>query len=195
MYDYAVLSTDLRLEEALPPFPPLFPLLLPLGDFDFDFVFLFDLDGEREREVGDEADVLPLLAPDAAFLAVAVLRGLAWGDFAADDEEVLFVFDFFTVLFFDFDGLRPFVEEEGLRPRPLPLPLPDEDDEEEEEDDVVFGLLFDLLFGGFFDFVILAGDLLRLLRTFFSPAGLFDFFSLAPAFLAAVGDKRKDCLF
>jgi len=176
------LFDDFFLDEAL------FPLA---GDLDLD-VFL-DLEGEREREAGG-----PRETPDAARLDVVVFRGLGVaGLLLADDDDFFAFFGLAApVAFFAFvDGLRalapPDDDDDGLRPRPLPLPLP------------VADLLFvfvvlglaDLLLG-FFPFVTRAGDLLRLLRTFFSAAGFgFDFFSVAPAFLAAVGDKRKLCLF
>jgi len=169
---------DFFLEEAL------FPLA---GDLDLDD--FLDLDGEREREAGG-----PRATPEAARLDVVVLRGLGVAGLLLDEAAVFFVFLGLDVpvVFFAFDGLRPLEEVDGLRPRPLPLPLL-------PVVDLLFVfvvfVVFDLLLG-FFDLVTRAGDLLRLLRTFFSAAGLgLVFFSEAPAFLAAVGDKRKLCLF
>jgi len=175
---------DLRLEALFP---------LEAGDLDLDLdLDLADLDGDREREAEEDG---PRDAPEAARLAVVVLRGLGVDGFVTSvEEDALAFFVFLTVfLVLDEDGLRP-LEEDGLRPRPDPVP---EEEEEEEEEPVLLLLLpldldLDLDLAGFLAFTL--GDLLRLLRTFFSAAGLA-FFSPPPAFLAAVGDKRKLCLF
>jgi len=167
---------DLRLEEVLFP--------LAAGDLDLDLDL--DLEGEREREAGG-----PRATPDAARLAVAVLRGLGVAGLVTAAVAFFAFFGLVEAGFFAFDGLRPLAEEEadGLRPRPDPVPVVD-------LLLVLAGLVLDLLLAGFFDLVTRAGDLLRLLRAFFSAAGLgFDFFSDDEAFLAAVGDKRKLCLF
>jgi len=174
---------DLRLEALFP---------LEAGDLDLD-LDLADLDGDREREAEEDG---PRDAPEAARLAVVVLRGLGVDGFVTSvvEEDALAFFVFLTVFFvLEEDGLRP-LEEDGLRPRPDPVP---EEEEEEEEEPVLLLLLLldldlDLDLAGFLAFTL--GDLLRLLRTFFSAAGLA-FFSPPTAFLAAVGDKRKLCLF
>jgi len=167
---------DFFLEEAL------FPLA---GDLDLD-VFLDDLDGDRERAGG------PRATPEAARLEVVVLRALGVAGLLLAEEAVFLVFlALVVVVFLALDGLRPLAAPvDGLRPRPVPL-LPVVD-----LDLVLVAFAFDLLLGFFVLVATRAGDLLRLLRTFFSAAGFgFVFFSEAPAFLAAVGDKRKDCLF
>jgi len=124
---------------------------LDLDDF-------LDLEGEREREAGG-----PRATPEAARLEVVVFRGLGVaGLLLEEDFFAFFGFDVVVfVVFFALDGLRPLEEVDGLRPLPLPVP-------------VLFVVLvlvafvvdFDLLLG-FFAFVTRAGDLLRLLRTFF----------------------------
>jgi len=159
---------DLRLEALFP---------LEAGDLDLDLDLVLD-DGEREREAEEDG---PRDAPEAALLAVVVLRGLGVDGFVTDDDDVFAFFGLLGLLVFltvflvlDDDGLRPALEDEGLRPRPEPVP--EEEDEEEPVLLLLLGLDLDLdLDLGFLALTL--GDLLRLLRAFFSAAG-FAFFSL-----------------
>jgi len=138
---------------------------------------LEDFLGERDALAAGEEERGAL---EAARLAVLVFRGLGVEGLLAGTAGAItfFPFDDFGFLLeaagffpFDFEGLRPFDDAEGLRPA-------------------------DFFAAGFFVLVFLAGagDLLRLLRTFFSAFGLV-FFSSAPALRDAVGDNRKLCLF